>query len=209
MKRILVPIDFNPLSTAAMEYAALLATASQATLIVIYADTFAPPVEFTAEQTATLAETIRESRRKTTEELERYAHEHIPETLDVRTEVRESLAVEGILAAIDEHQPDLLVMGTHGRGALSRMMYGSATEAVLRETNVPVLTIQSIGPFALPREMVCVGTNGGASFASAFGTTCRIVPALAADLDADLIVIDKALRASARHARVPVLHIAA
>ena len=141
MKKILVPVDFNPLATAALRHAAGLAQTSGAALIVMYADTFEPPAEFTAEQTGTVAASIAESRRRTAEELERYAHEHVPETLAMQTEVREALPVEGILAAIDEHHPDLVVMGTHGRGALSRLMFGSVARAVLDATKVPVVTI--------------------------------------------------------------------
>jgi len=59
----------------------------------------------------------------------------------MQTEVREALPVEGILAAITEHRPDLVVMGTHGRGALSRLMSGSVARAVVRASNVPVVTI--------------------------------------------------------------------
>jgi nucleotide-binding universal stress UspA family protein len=141
MKRILVPVDFNPLATAALRHAARLAGQEDAALIVMYADTFDPPAEFTAEQTATLAASIEDSRRRTLEELDRYAHEHVPETVAMQTEVREALPVEGIVAAIAEHQPDLVVMGTHGRGALSRLMFGSVAQAVLRRSSVPVVTI--------------------------------------------------------------------
>jgi nucleotide-binding universal stress UspA family protein len=78
MKKILVPVDFNPLATAALKHAAQLALQSGAAIVVVYADTFEPPMEFTVEQTADVAEAIRQSRRRTAEELERYAHEHVP-----------------------------------------------------------------------------------------------------------------------------------
>ena len=139
--KILVPVDFNALATAALEHAAALALEAGATIIVTYSDTFEPPVEFTAQQMTDVAEAIRQSRRRTAEELERYAHEHVPETVALQTEVREALPVEGILAAIEEHQPDLVVMGTHGRGRLTRLMFGSVAQAVLRATTVPVVTI--------------------------------------------------------------------
>jgi nucleotide-binding universal stress UspA family protein len=141
MKTILVPVDFNPLATAALEHAAQLAVKHGATLVVVYADTFEPPAEFTAEQTASLSESLAESKRKTLEELARYAHEHVPETVGLRTEVREALPVEGILEAIAAHHPDLVVMGTHGRGRLARLFHGSVARAVLLKTTVPVITI--------------------------------------------------------------------
>jgi nucleotide-binding universal stress UspA family protein len=47
-----------------------------------------------------------------------------------------------ILAAQAKHQPDLLVMATHGRRGLARMFLGSVTEAVVRKATCPVLTIR-------------------------------------------------------------------
>ena len=169
MKRILVPVDFNPLSSAALEYAAQLAARTRAELIVIYADTFEPPAEFTAVQTETIVASIAESRRRTAEELERYAHEHVPETIAMQTELREALPVAAILAAIDQHEPDLVVMGTHGRGALARLMLGSVTESVLAATTSPVLTIDRVDTARTAGEEVCVADTGAAAFAERFG----------------------------------------
>lgn len=49
-----------------------------------------------------------------------------------------------ILAAIDGHRPGLVVMGTHGRGASSRLMFGPVAKAVLRATSVPVVAIDRV-----------------------------------------------------------------
>lgn len=215
MKKILIPVDFNPLATAALEYAAQFAARSGATLIVVYADTFEPPAEFTVGQAASLVASIAESRRRTTEELERYAHEHVPETMALRTEVRDALPVAGILAAIAEHEPDLVVMGTHGRGGLARLVYGSVTEAVLAATDVPVLTINRTDAARPPRSVVCIAKEGtrsrasdrAAAVADLFGTSCRMEAS--GETEADLIVIGDEDRAVTRHARVPVLHVPA
>ena len=43
----------------------------------------------------------------------------------------------------DEHQIDLIVMGTHGRTGMRHVMLGSVAERVLRKSNCPVLTIRS------------------------------------------------------------------
>lgn len=226
MKKILIPVDFNPLGSAALRYAALLAERSGALLIVMYADTFEPPVEFTAAQTAALATSIEDSRRRAGEELERYVHEQVPEMLAMRTEVREALPLPGILAAIREHEPDLLVMGTHGRGGLSRLMYGSVTEAVLRDTNIPVLTINRVDAARSPRNILCVATGGersdapqraAAELATMFDAQCRTVAvrressaeilASPEAATADLIVIGEEIHAITRHAACPVLHV--
>jgi nucleotide-binding universal stress UspA family protein len=41
-----------------------------------------------------------------------------------------------------DHDVDLVVMGTHGRGGVQRILLGSVTERVVRTSPVPVLTIQ-------------------------------------------------------------------
>lgn len=193
MNKILVPVDFNPLATAALEYAALIAERTDATLIVMYADTFEP----LAELTSVLAAAIEESRAKTAEELAEYVNEHVPETLELETEVRESLPVPAILAAIEEHQPDLVVMGTHGRGGLTRLLFGSVTEAVLRNAKVPVLTLNRVDATVPPLTVY-----GSHPLVEMFGA--RRVDDVGS---ADLIVTNDTDRELTRHGRVPVLHI--
>jgi nucleotide-binding universal stress UspA family protein len=46
-----------------------------------------------------------------------------------------------ILKAIERENPDLVVIGTHGREDLSRILLGSVAEKVVRGSSVPVLTI--------------------------------------------------------------------
>ncbi|WP_435196437.1 universal stress protein [Natronomonas sp. EA1] len=50
---------------------------------------------------------------------------------------------EGILEYADDHDVDLIVMGTHGRRGLDRFLLGSVTERVIRGSSVPVLTVRA------------------------------------------------------------------
>jgi nucleotide-binding universal stress UspA family protein len=50
---------------------------------------------------------------------------------------------EAILDAVDTLKVDTIVMSTHGRGGLSRWMYGSVADKVLRHATVPVLLIRA------------------------------------------------------------------
>jgi nucleotide-binding universal stress UspA family protein len=45
--------------------------------------------------------------------------------------------------AIDDHDPDLVVMGTHGHSGIRRRLLGSVTERIVRDAPVPVLTVKS------------------------------------------------------------------
>jgi nucleotide-binding universal stress UspA family protein len=51
-------------------------------------------------------------------------------------------AVE-VISAADQTKADLIVMGTHGRRGVSRLMLGSVAERVLRTSPVPVLTVSA------------------------------------------------------------------
>lgn len=57
-------------------------------------------------------------------------------------EVRVGAVVPTLLAAAEELGADLLVLGTHGRSGLARVVLGSVAESVARESRVPVLMVR-------------------------------------------------------------------
>ena len=57
--------------------------------------------------------------------------------------VRDGKAPDEILRAADDVDADLIVVGTHGRGGVDRLICGSVAEAVLRRSSRPVLTVLS------------------------------------------------------------------
>jgi nucleotide-binding universal stress UspA family protein len=63
--------------------------------------------------------------------------------IPVRTRVLGGAAPEMIVATAAEEPADLIVMSTHGRAGLTRLLYGSVAEAVLRGASAPVLLIPS------------------------------------------------------------------
>jgi nucleotide-binding universal stress UspA family protein len=56
----------------------------------------------------------------------------------------EGRAHRQILRAAAETQADVIVMGIQGRGAVDRMLFGSNTQAVIREAGCPVLAVPPI-----------------------------------------------------------------
>jgi nucleotide-binding universal stress UspA family protein len=60
----------------------------------------------------------------------------------VDTEVREGPAAVTIIQAAGSLQGPLIVMSSHGRGGLGRLVYGSVADAVLRESHIPVLLVR-------------------------------------------------------------------
>ena len=61
----------------------------------------------------------------------------------IESQVMEGEAVDMILRAATETHSDLIVMGTHDRTALARLLLGSVAEAVLRKASCPVLTVKT------------------------------------------------------------------
>ena len=59
---------------------------------------------------------------------------------------------DAILRLARDGGGDLIVMGTHGRTGLSRLLIGSVAEAVLRRSACPVLTLRV--PVKVPRDTV-------------------------------------------------------
>jgi nucleotide-binding universal stress UspA family protein len=61
----------------------------------------------------------------------------------VETHLRDGDAAEEILRLADQVACDLIVVGTHGRSGLPRLLVGSVAEAVLRRARCPVLTVKT------------------------------------------------------------------
>jgi nucleotide-binding universal stress UspA family protein len=133
---ILVPVDLEPASMRALEVAGNLAPRLGATVVALHVYTlprFAYP-GFTPVMPSTLNEDIAAAARK--------AVESVGAAKGVRVLLSEGDAATEILAAIEEMRPRLVVMGTHGRHGLSRLMLGSVAEKVMRKSPVPVMTIR-------------------------------------------------------------------
>lgn len=64
-----------------------------------------------------------------------------PVPLETRV-VEEATAAHGIAQTARDERADLIVIGSHGHGALRKLMLGSVTTKVLAEANVPVLVVR-------------------------------------------------------------------
>ena len=51
--------------------------------------------------------------------------------------------VQCIVAAAQDAHADLIVIGSHGRGGLTRLVVGSVAEGVLRQSSIPVLIVKA------------------------------------------------------------------
>lgn len=139
IRRILCPIDFSPFSVKAYACAQSLARHYGAKLYVQHlielwndGSKSAPPMNLFEEYR-------RASIQEGEERLERFVEAHPYDGVRSERYVREGMPADQILALAEELAVDLVVMGTHGRRGLNRLMLGSVAERVLR--NAPCLVL--------------------------------------------------------------------
>jgi len=134
---IIHPTDFSASSANAFRYACALARDCEARLVVVHA--LEPAVPMVGEAGLVPYE-IEELRIAANQQL----HGLSASDPNVRLErvLRDGPAPGTILEVADEFGADLIVMGTHGRTGLSRMLMGSVAEMVMRRARCPVLTVR-------------------------------------------------------------------
>ena len=142
-KTILCPVDFDENSLGALDKAIEIAQHLGSKIILVYILPLILALGEIPPPAALYEDQKRDAEAKLTDianqKLARLQHEAHVYTGDV---------IASILEAQAKHQPDLLVMATHGRRGLSRMFLGSVAEAVVRKATCPVLTIREEVPAA-------------------------------------------------------------
>jgi nucleotide-binding universal stress UspA family protein len=138
-KSILCPVDFSPHSERALDYAVKLSALTGAHLTIM---TAIDPFLDAATSAAGHAEALM---NQTQDELQKLLR-RINSTGQLLREapgiaVLTGEPAEEILKQTVESSADLVVMGTQGLEGGKRMVFGSTTERVLRESNVPVLAV--------------------------------------------------------------------
>jgi nucleotide-binding universal stress UspA family protein len=141
LKRILVPTDFSESSGAALAYAREFAKTFGASLHLLHViqDPYTQP--WAAESfPAPLAEMLADWQTQAGARLSALLPEHEQRDAVVATVVGSPF--HEIVRYASEHEIDLVVIGTHGRGALGHMLLGSVAEKVVRKAPCPVLTVR-------------------------------------------------------------------
>jgi nucleotide-binding universal stress UspA family protein len=136
---ILCPVDFSPHSERALGYALDLASLTGAHVTIMTAiDPFLDAASTAAGHHDAL-------RRQTQDEVERLLNQIGRRAQAVKeppaVAVVKGEAADEILKQITDCRADLVVMGTQGLEGAKRLVFGSTTEKVLRESRVPVLAV--------------------------------------------------------------------
>lgn len=140
MNKILVPTDFSPNALRAIDYAVQIAKINQATIYVIHAcehlfqpdlENILPKEEYNTKQTDEAFSKLELIRRSIEE----------TENVLVNIQLYSGTITDTIVIAAEEHQADLIIMGTLGISGVNDFIFGSKTAAVIKNTSIPVITI--------------------------------------------------------------------
>jgi nucleotide-binding universal stress UspA family protein len=144
LRKVLLPTDFSSCANYALSYAASIARATGATIICVHVvEPIVPAVGYTG-----LAEPM--PMADISEQLEDSAERQLPQLaeceefngLDVEEVIVHGDAAAEIVRVAGEREVDLIVVSSHGRTGLGRILFGSTAEAVVRHASCPVLVVK-------------------------------------------------------------------
>lgn len=139
---ILVPTDGSKGTDRALDHALDIAEKYGATVHAVYVvNTSAYSTLPSDSNWESITAALEDEGRKATQEIARRLGDS---NLDVEKEVTEGVPHKRILEYADDNGVDMIVMGTHGKTGLDRLLLGSVTEKVVRSSNVPVLTVRML-----------------------------------------------------------------
>jgi nucleotide-binding universal stress UspA family protein len=159
IKKILVATDFGPASENALRYGRALAFGFGAALHVLHVteNVYARAMDGygLAGIPPQVQEDIERAARKQTEDL--LSVEDRQELKAIAVTVTHNSPALAIVEYAREHTVDLIVLGTHGRGAVAHVFMGNVAERVVRMAPCPVLTVRHPEhEFVVPDALVAV-----------------------------------------------------
>ena len=204
LHHILCPVDLSDVSRRALQHAVGLAGWYEASLEVLYVDSTLPMEglsefgDFAIARAATLD--VRSSTRAAADV--RAFVDRAACGTPVNVVVEQSTHVEGAILERARGLPaDLIVMGSHGRSGVHRLLLGSVTEHVLRAAGCPVLVVpphDAVAPSAVSfKEIVCAIDFSDSSIAALTWALSLAKEADARLLLLHVIEVPPELRASA------------
>lgn len=144
LRQILLPTDFSGCSDYALPYAASLARAAKAKIICLHVvEPIVPTVGYTG-----LADPLPIA--DVSDQLEDSAERELPKIaaceecagLEIEEVIEHGDPAAEIVRVANERQVDLIVISSHGRTGLGRIIFGSTAEAVVRHAVCPVLVVK-------------------------------------------------------------------
>jgi len=147
-RRILVPVDGSPTSNAGLREAIDLAKGQGASLQLVHVLDYHYLVMGGLEAGAYIDElmaSLTQSGKRIVKRAEELVRKACVPVSSVLLQSPAGPAADAIVRQAKKWKPDLIVVGTHGRRGMRRMLMGSDAEQVVRNSPVPVMLVRSPG----------------------------------------------------------------
>ncbi|QJY32643.1 universal stress protein [Diaphorobacter sp. JS3050] len=145
-KRILIATDGSPLSQKAVESGLSLAGLTGASVVALKVVPRYPRSYFEGGLPVDAADIKRIEKQwadAAQELVDKVKVQGTEEGVTVKTVIAKSdLIAEAVIAAAKKHKCDLIVMASHGRKGIKRLLLGSETQHVLTHSHIPVLVLR-------------------------------------------------------------------
>lgn len=158
ISRVLVGVDFDDASAAALKMAGALASPWNAEITVFHSSTSDAPAYFTADQIDALEAERKQSLLATSAQLRLFAAQHLRRAVTVVVE--EGRPEDALVRRAADF--DLIVVGTHRRHAVRRWWLGSVAQAVIRRSQRPVLVVPAGASVPGVRRPTILAAGGAA-----------------------------------------------
>ena len=153
INQILVPTDFSDNAQHAVDYAVDLAKRCSAKLHLLHTPVV-PTYLLMDLSYSPGPEAVTRILNDSQEALDAQAKAIADAGVELFTAIREGTVHEVIRDYAKEHDVDLVVVGTHGRTGVSKLMYGSVTERVIKTVHTPILVVPPGGHEKPPTSIV-------------------------------------------------------
>lgn len=143
--RILIPTDGSEQASAAIDEGIEMAKQHDATVHAVYVVEPIPLGRYPSGMEAAGKEwgdVVDEQKGEGEQALATIAERGEAAGVDVVESIEYGKPSQEIIEYVDEHDVDAIVMGTHGRSGVDRLVIGSVAEKVVRKSEVPVLTVR-------------------------------------------------------------------
>ncbi len=148
IRSILLPTDFSECAECALPYATQMARAAGARIICLHVvEPMMPAVGYAPVAEPLPSVDVSEQLQQSAErELPRLAEREECAGLDVEELIVHGEAAAEIVRVAKDRNVDLIVISSHGRTGLGRMLFGSTAESVVRHAHCPVLVVKPKEP---------------------------------------------------------------
>ncbi len=144
IRSILFPTDFSDCGNFALPFAASLARTFDASIVCVHViEPIVPTVGYSGmTEPLPMADISDQLENSAERELPKIAQSEECTGLEVEELIAHGDAASEIVRVAKERQVDLIVISSHGRTGLGRILFGSTAEAVVRHASCPVLVVK-------------------------------------------------------------------